>query len=176
MLHGTCDAHELAAGARLMEAALWAAARVADTYLLPDDAPASPALGAALGGGAAGGGEAALELLVRVAHAALTQCVALPYPNRARRLCLGRRAAMARHALRRALRAAAASAQGAAGRQAPAQRARHRARRAVLTLALSVPGRRCACAFVNKPGVAVVARDLLLARVPTHGAQMPETG
>ena len=127
VLHGTCDAHELVAGARLMEAALWAAARVADTYLLPDDAPASPALGAALGGGAAGGGEAALELLVRVAHAALTQCAALPYPNRARRSCPGRQASAARHALRRALRARAASTPGAAGGRAPARRARHRA-------------------------------------------------
>lgn len=57
-----------------MEAAVWAAARVADTYMLPDDAPISPAMGAALAGS---GGEAALEALVRSAHALLTQCAAL---------------------------------------------------------------------------------------------------
>lgn len=51
-----------------------AAARVADTYLLPDKEPISPAMGAALAGG---GGEAALEALVCCAHALLTQCAAL---------------------------------------------------------------------------------------------------
>ena len=65
-----------------MEAAVWAAARVADTYLLPDDEPASPALAAALGGSAGCHGEAVLDALVRVAHALLTEC-AVP---RARRL------------------------------------------------------------------------------------------
>ena len=54
---------------------MWAAARVADTYLLPDDdAPISPAMGAALAGG---GGEAALDALVRAANALLTQCAPL---------------------------------------------------------------------------------------------------
>jgi len=56
---------------RLMEVALWAAARWADTYLFPEDEPLPEALEARFGA-AGGGGQAALELLVRAANQCLT--------------------------------------------------------------------------------------------------------
>jgi hypothetical protein len=56
---------------RLMEVALWAAARWADTYLYPEDEPLPEALEARFGA-AGGGGQAALELLIRAANQCLT--------------------------------------------------------------------------------------------------------
>lgn len=74
-LAGLClNADALRAGAcspRLMEVALWAAGRWADTYLFPEDEPLPAALEARFGG-AGGGGQAALELLVQAANTCLT--------------------------------------------------------------------------------------------------------
>ncbi|PRW50955.1 exportin-4 isoform X1 [Chlorella sorokiniana] len=68
-----CMAHvgQVAASPRLVEVAAASLARWADTYLMPQEAPGSPALAAAFGAGSPGGGQAA-QLLVSLVLAGLT--------------------------------------------------------------------------------------------------------
>ncbi len=58
---------------RLMEAAAWAAARWADTYLMPDE-PASEGLQSAFGA-KGGGGAQVVAVLLQIANTLLSQCV-----------------------------------------------------------------------------------------------------